>query len=174
MVDSDDISKEKNLISGAKIEQTNITDIFSAPAQPDNNEPTDIYFSADEMINNAQMQTITATGNVNIIRNDTTVIADKVVYDQKDDVVTAIGNVIMVEKDGNVIFSDYVRLTDKMSQGSMDDVKVVMADESRVAAKRFRRLDKDNKVMDKVVYSPCDVCQNENPLWQVKARKVKL
>lgn len=119
------------------------------------------------------MQTITATGNVNIIRNDTTVIADKVVYDQKDDVVTAIGNVIMVEKDGNVIFSDYVRLTDKMSQGSMDDVKVVMADESRVAAKRFRRLDKDNKVMDKVVYSPCDVCQNENPLWQVKARKVK-
>lgn len=55
----------------------------------------------------------------------------------------------------------------------MDDVKVVMADESRVAAKRFRRLDKDNKVMDKVVYSPCDVCQNENPLWQVKARKVK-
>ena len=173
VVDSDDISKEKNLISGAKIEQTNITDIFSAPAQPDNNEPTDIYFSADEMINNDQMQTITATGNVNIIRNDTTVIADKVVYDQKDDVVTAIGNVIMVEKDGNVIFSDYVRLTDKMSQGSMDDVKVVMADESRVAAKRFRRLDKDNKVMDKVVYSPCDVCQNENPLWQVKARKVK-
>lgn len=56
------------------------------------------------MINNDQMQTITATGNVNIIRNDTTVIADKVVYDQKDDVVTAIGNVIMVEKDGNVIF----------------------------------------------------------------------
>lgn len=173
VIDRDELQKEKNLISGARIEQTNITDILSTPAKQPSEEETDIYFSADEMINNDQTQTITATGNVNIIRNDTTIIADKVIYDQKDDIVTAVGNVIMVEKDGNVVFSDYVKLTDKMSQGSIDDVKVVMADESRVAAKRFRKLANDNKVMDKVVYSPCDVCQNKDPLWQVKARKVR-
>ncbi len=172
VVDSEELSREKSIIPGAKLEQSNITDIYSGPSESEK-ETTDIYFSADEMINNDQLQTVTAIGNVNIIRNDTTVVADKVVYNQKDDVVTAIGNVIMVEKDGNVIFSDYVRLTDKMSKGSMDEVKVVMADESRVAAKRFRRLDKDNKIMDKAVYSPCSVCKNENPLWQLKAQTVK-
>ena len=155
----------------ASLEQNNFTDFISAPQN--NDKATDIYFSADEMINNDQLETITAVGNVNIMRNDMTVIADKVIYDQKDDVVTAVGNVIMVEKDGSVVFSDYVRLTDKMSKGSMDNVKVVMADESRVAAKRFRRLDKDNKVMDKAVYSPCNVCTGKDPLWQLKARKVK-
>ena len=31
----------------------------------------------------------------------------------------------------------------------------------------------DNKVMENVVYSPCDVCRSKDPLWQIKARKVK-
>ncbi len=151
--------------------QKNITDILSAPA-PEEEETTDIYFSADEMENNKDLQTITASGNVNIIRNNMTLVADKVIYNQKDDIVTAVGNVILVEKNGSVVFSDYVELTDKMTQGEMDNVKVIMADKTRVAAKKFRRLEGDNKEMDKVVYSPCDVCRNQDPLWQIKANKV--
>ena len=133
----------------------------------------DTYFSADELINNDQLETVTAIGNVNIMRGNITVIADKVVYNKREDVVTAIGNVILVEESGNVVFSDYVELTDQMSQGIMNNVKVVMADETRVSATKFRRLEKDNKEMDNAVYSPCSVCTGKDPLWQLKARKVK-
>ena len=86
--------------------QMNITSVLSTPAEEKDQE-TEIYFSADEVENNQEMQVVTATGNVNIIRNNLTLIADKVIYNQKEDIVTATGNVILVEKDGNVVFSEY-------------------------------------------------------------------
>lgn len=154
---------------------TGVMDFNSAPKDKNSveEEEQDIYFSADEMQNDQKLSTITATGNVNIVRDNLTVQADKVIYNQKEDIITAVGNVILVEKDGNVIFSDYVRLTDKMSAGEMDNIKVIMKDKSQIAAKRVRRLDNDNKVMDNAIYSPCNVCTGEDPLWALKARKVR-
>lgn len=151
----------------------NITSVFDPKPKKDENEETEIYFTADEFENNQNLQTITATGNVNIIRDKLTLIADKVIYNQKEDIVTATGNVVLVEEDGNVIFSDYVELTDQMSQGMMTNIKVIMKNKSQLAARRFRRMDKDNKIMENAVYSPCDVCQGKEPLWQIKATKVK-
>ena len=49
----------------------NITSFMDAKPQPAagvEKETDDIYFSADEMIDNKDMQTITAVGDVNIIR----------------------------------------------------------------------------------------------------------
>ena len=154
----------------------NITSFMDNKPQPQKNiekETEDIYFSADEMIDNKELQTITAIGDVNIIRQDQTLKADKVIYNQKDDIVTAVGNVSIVQADGTVVFSDYVELDDQMTKGHMTDVRIIMKDETRVAAKKFRKLANDNKVMEKVVYSPCDVCRTKEPLWQIKARKVK-
>ena len=143
------------------------------PQKKNDNEEVEIHFSADEMEDNKEQQTITARGNVNIIRENLTLIADKVIYNQKEDVVTAVDNVILVEKDGSVVFSDYLELTDQMTAGNMTNIKIVMKDKTRIAAQKARKMSNDNKVMEKVVYSPCDVCRNSEPLWQLKARKVK-
>lgn len=152
----------------------NITSVmdFGATSQSSEQEQ-DIFFSADEIENDQKLSTITAIGNVNIIRNNLTVQADKIIYDQKDDVITAVGNVVLLEEDGNVVFSDYVRLTDKMSAGEMNNIKVIMKDKSQIAARRGRRMLNDNKVMENAVYSPCDVCEGKSPLWALKARKVR-
>ena len=107
------------------------------------------------------------------MRENLTLIADKVIYNQKEDVVTAIDNVILVEKDGSVVFSDYLELSDQMTAGNMKNIKIIMKDKTRIAAEKARKMSNDNKVMEKVVYSPCDICQNSDPLWQLKARKVK-
>lgn len=164
--------KEYNPYVGIN-DQQNLTDIVSFPGNNDNEENQEIYFSADEMQNDQKLETITATGNVNIIRNNLTLKADKVVYNQKDDIVTAVGNVVLVEADGNVVFTDYVELTDKMTAGEMQHIKVVMKDKSRMAARRIRRKTNNDKIMDNAVYSPCDICCNKEPLWQLKARKVR-
>lgn len=60
-----------------------------------------------------------------------------------------------------------------MTAGNMTNIKIVMKDKTRIAAQKARKMSNDNKVMEKVVYSPCDVCRNSEPLWQLKARKVK-
>ena len=157
----------------AQIEpQANLTG-FMTP-KPLEKETDEIYFSANEMENNRNLDTITAIGDVNIIRDGMTLIADKVIYNQKEDIVTAVGNVRMIDQENNVVFSDYMVLTDKMSQGEMENIKIIMKDETRIAARRARNLEHNNKIMNNVVYSPCDVCAaNPTPLWQLKARKVK-
>lgn len=157
----------------AEIQQSNMMSFMEGPKKAIEEEDPEIYFSADEMENNQEIETITAKGNVNIVRDNLTIKADKVVYNQKDDVITAVGNVVMVEADGSVVFSDFSELTNKMSQGEMKNIKVIMMDKTRVAARSARRVDGDKKFMSYVVYSPCDVCQTKDPLWQLKARKVE-
>ncbi len=150
----------------------NITDVFT-PKPPTNKENPEIYFSADEVENNQELSLITAIGNVEIIRDNYTVKADKIIYNQKEDTVTAVGDVVILEDSGNVVFSDYAELTDHMTKGEMNNIKMIMADKTRVAASTFRRGDKDKKIMTNAVYSPCDACRTEDPLWQIKARKVE-
>lgn len=150
----------------------NITDVFT-PKPPTDKENPEIYFSADEVENNQELSLITATGNVEIIRDNYTVKADKIIYNQKEDTVTAVGDVVILEDSGNVVFSDYAELTDHMTKGEMKNIKMIMADKTRVAASTFRRGDKDKKIMTNAVYSPCDACRKQDPLWQIKARKVE-
>ena len=152
--------------------KVNITDVFT-PKPPTDKENPEIYFSADEVENNQELSLITAIGNVEIIRDNYTVKADKIIYNQKEDTVTAVGNVVILEDSGNVVFSDYAELTDRMTKGEMKNIKMIMADKTRVAASTFRRGNKDKKIMTNAVYSPCDACREEDPLWQIKARKVE-
>ena len=155
-----------------ELEQNDNIGNFMTP-MPIEKKTKEIYFSANEMENNQNLETITAIGDVNIIRDGLTLNADKVIYNQRDDVVTAVGNVRMIDAENNVVFSDYVVLTNQMSQGEMDNIKIIMKDESRIAARRVRTYPNNNKVMSNAVYSPCDVCAlNPNPLWQLKARKI--
>ena len=156
-----------------KLEQNgNITN-FMTPL-PIEKQTKEIYFSANEMENNQHLETITAIGDVNIIRNGLTLNADKVIYNQREDVVTAVGNVRMIDAENNVVFSDYIVLSNQMSEGEMENIKIIMKDESRIAARKIRTFPNNDKIMHNAVYSPCDVCSTKpNPLWQLKAQKIE-
>ncbi len=152
--------------------QVNVTDVFT-PKSTSNEDNPEIYFSADSVENNQELSIITAIGQVEIIRNNLTVKADKVIYNQGNDTIIASGNVVMLEESGNVVFSDYAELSDKMTKGEMENIKIIMADKTRIAAQTFRRHSDDKKIMTNVVYTPCDACKKSDPLWQIKAKKVE-
>ncbi|MBR1948340.1 MAG: LPS-assembly protein LptD [Alphaproteobacteria bacterium] len=160
--------------SPAKLEpKYNITNILSAqPKTSEEEENIDIYFSADSLVNNSNNNTIEATGNVEIIRQDLTLKADKVTYNQSTDHITAIGNVVLLEKNGNVVFADELNLKDKITEAEVENIKVILLDKTRLAAKSFHKKADDTKVLRKAVYSPCDACRGQSPLWQMKALKV--
>ena len=89
--------KELNMMGFANTSSTN----ENSPK-----EDEDIYFSADEMINDDENQTITAVGNVNIMKKNTVVIADKVTYnlaDQKADI--SIGRTFVADGSQDVVFT---------------------------------------------------------------------
>ena len=151
----------------------NVTDIIDISPAKDS-EP-DIYFTADELIANDKDKTIEATGDVVISRDNLKVFTDRIIYNQKNDTITAIGNVELHEADGMRIYADEVNLTSKLTRAEMDKIKVIMRDESKLWADHFHKKENDNKVMRRVIYTPCDCCSidnNESPLWRIRARKV--
>ena len=153
----------------AKIEPSyNITNVLDSSAS----ETTDIYFSADELQSESKANLVTASGNVEIIREDLTLRADKVSYDKNNDHISAQGNVILVEKNGNVVFADKINLKEHMQDADVENIKVVLLDKTRMAAQSFHKKADNIKVLRKAVYTPCNVCRTEAPLWQIKAGKV--
>lgn len=159
--------------SPAKLEpKYNITNVLNAEPQTDNNEEIDIHFSADSLENDSTNDTVIATGNVEIIRQNLTLKADKVTYNQATDHIIATGNVILLEKNGNVVFADEINLKDKIQQADVENIKVILLDKTRLAAKSFHKKANDTKILRNAVYTPCDNCQGENPLWQLKALKI--
>ena len=70
---------------------------------------------------------------------------------------------------------DYVELTDGMRDGVIEQIRVLLTDDSRFAAVRGKRKDGIKTTLTKAVYSPCKVCKEDPekaPLWQLKASTI--
>lgn len=149
------------------------SDATLAAELPSNEEPVEL--TADKLVYEQDGKIVTATGNVEIIQNEYVLIADTVTYNQDSDTIVANGNVSMLNPKGNVVFADHVELSDQMREGFVKSVRLLLSDQSRMAAFEGRRIGGSMTELRNVVYSPCRVCDDdptEPPLWQIKARKV--
>lgn len=173
VLDTKTTVEETKIKSPAKLEpKYNITNVLNADPKETEGEEIDVYFSADSLENDSANDTVVAKGNVEIIRQNLTLKADNVTYNQKTDHIIAKGNVVLLEKNGNVVFADEVNLKDKMQHADVENIKVILLDKTRFAAKSFHKKADDSKVLRNAVYTPCDNCAGEDPLWQMKALKI--
>ena len=154
-----------NNITDLNVVNTASSDEYSAE------EP--INFSADEMINDEKGNIVTAQGNVEIQYNGMRLQTDKLVYDQNKDLITAIDNVRLHASDGSIIFSDRVSLSDNMTAGEMQHIKVLLKDKSHVWAEDFHKKDNQTKTLTSAAYTACDICEGKDPMWLITARKVQ-
>ncbi len=135
-----------------------------------------VLIVADELSYDEELGAAVARGNVEIVQGNRTLLADTVSYNQKTDTVSASGNVILHEPTGEVLFAEFVELTDKMKNGVVKQIRLLLNDDSRFAANNARRLDGNRTLMRKAIYSPCKSCEEdpERPLvWQLKANRVE-
>ncbi len=144
---------------------------FSTPKA--SNEP--VLIKADQLTHHQDLGTTVAVGNVEITQADRILLADAVTYSEREDKVTATGNVSLTQATGEVLFADYLELTGGMRDGYIENLRALLADNSRLAANAARRVDGNRKEMTRAVYSPCDLCKTDPtraPLWQIKAVKI--
>ena len=94
-----EVLKKETVKPFTKVEPLNLTDL--APQKSDN-EPN-IYFNADELINDDKNKVIQAIGDVVVKREGLTLYADKLIYRQSADSIEAVGNVRLEEQNGNVV-----------------------------------------------------------------------
>ena len=145
---------------------------FDVSAQPSN---APAVIQADAVSHDQQLGNVVAKGNVEITQNDRVLFADSVTYNQKTNTVTASGNIVLLEPNGDTMFAEYIELRDDMRDGVIEEIRILLADDSRFAAVRARRKGGTKTTLTKAVYSPCKVCEDnpENePLWQLKASKI--
>lgn len=141
-------------------------------AQPRQSQQEPTLLSAASMNYDQELGVVVARGSVEIAQGDRLLLADQVTYNERDSKVTASGNVSIMEPNGDVMFADYVELTDELRNGFIGNVRVLMANNARMAAVQGRRADGNRTVMEKAVYSPCNLCADnpeKAPTWQVRA-----
>jgi len=137
------------------------------------NSNAPITFEADEVQYDEQLAVTVAKGHVEIAQGTQILLADVVTYSQRTDTITASGHVSLMTADGQVIFSDYMELRDSMNDAFASNVRMLMADRSRLVANAARRLNANHLDAARAVYSPCDLCESDPsapPAWQLKAR----
>jgi LPS-assembly protein len=142
-------------------------------SQEDRNAP--IVFRADEVEYDEQLALTVARGHVEISQSGRVLLADTVSYNQRTDTVTASGNVSFSQPTGEIVFADFMELRDSMNEGFAKNVRMLLADRSRLAANTARRTNGNRTELRRGVYSPCDLCKNDPsapPAWQLKAREI--
>lgn len=131
--------------------------------------------TADELTYDEVNGLVVASGNVEVSQSGRVLLADKITYDINADSVTAEGNVTLVEPGGETISADFVTLTGDLREGFIRDVRVLLADNTRIAAASGTRTGGNRTEFEQGVFSPCELCRDDPtrpPLWQIKAREV--
>jgi len=146
---------------------------IGGPRTQDRNAP--IVFQADEVQYDDQLALTVAKGHVEISQGGEVLLAETVSYNQRTDTITASGHVSLLMPTGEVLFADFMELRDSMNNGFAQNVRMLLADRSRLAANAARRINGVRLEARRGVYSPCDLCKDDPtapPAWQLKAREI--
>lgn len=145
---------------------------LARPLDFNDDQPFDI--AARELTHDDQKQTVTASGQVEVVQGEKILRADKIVYNLETDIVSAMGNVALVDETGDVHTAEYVELSGDLKQGYVQGLLSMLSDGSRFTAAEAKRQDGVRTTMTAASYTPCKVCEEKpNPVWQIKADKVE-
>jgi len=148
----------------------------AAPKKPGSYPQSgEVLMQADNLVYDSDNSVVTATGHVEIAYDSRVMTADKVTYNQKSDEVTADGHVSLLEPSGEVAFADHLVLRNKMKDGVVQTLSILLTDKSRLAGHDAERTGGTITTLHRGVYSPCEICKEQGkttPLWQIKAFRV--
>jgi LPS-assembly protein len=160
-------------VAGAAEAQTVVSG--TGPAATPEKAGEQIDFAADQLEYQNDTDVVTASGDVQMVREGNRVRADRVVWNRKTGQVRAIGNVRIVNPGGDVAYGDSVVLTDTLKDGMVENLLIVLIDGGRVAARRGVQAN-GISTLENAAYSPCPVIDNngcpKNPSWKISAVKV--
>ena len=133
---------------------------------------TDVLLEAREVIWDADAERAVAEGDVFLARDGYTLLAERVVYDRAAETVRARGDVVLVDPRGTASFAERMALSDDLARGFIESVAIRLEDDSLFVARRADREGDRLTTLRDVTYTPCPVCPDRAPLWQIDAERV--
>ncbi|MBY2928215.1 LPS-assembly protein LptD [Sphingomonadales bacterium 56] len=148
---------------------------IGAPDAPVPTSDEQIGFSADALEYDSNTEIVTASGNVQLLRQGNRLRADTVVWNRTTGQVEARGNVSATDPEGNIAYGDRFQVTDTLKDGTVENMLLVLQSGGRLAAVQGVRVN-GVYTLHKAAYTGCSVedsdgCPKE-PTWQIKAVKV--
>lgn len=136
-------------------------------------EGVPVLFSADEIAYDRDYSILVAVGNVELIDDKSHIRADNLTYFEKENLVQLSGNVSLTDEGGNIYFSDFFELNQESSDLYGQGFRALMQDNSKLASASGRRSNNGTVVtLEKAVFSPCDVCEDGQTMWDMQAEQV--
>lgn len=147
----------------------------SAPDAPVPASDDQLGFAADALEYDSNSEIVTASGNVQLLREGNRLRADKVVWNRTSGKVEALGNVSVTDPEGNIAYGDRFDVTDTLKDGAVDNMLLVLQSGGRLAAVKGERIN-GVYTLHKAAYTGCAVedskgCPKE-PTWQINAVRV--
>ncbi|MBX9786892.1 MAG: LPS assembly protein LptD [Alphaproteobacteria bacterium] len=129
-----------------------------------------VLYYADAQTYDRDLGIMILKGNVEFQYEGNVLEADYVTYNENLDIVTASGNVRLRQPDGDVNFVEYLELTGDLKTGIILHLRTLLEDDSKLAAVEARKFE-DREELDNAVYTPCQLCGDKPPTWQINARR---
>ena len=153
-----------------------VAPLYGAWSEENKAEPVEVI--AEAMDYNQETGVVTATGEVELMQGKRVLHGDSVTYNKKTDIVDAEGAIRFDDDNGDVYYADTLQLRNKMDDGDIVNLRAKLADDSTLWAKSAERKNSSRLLLDDAQYTPCSLCQEDReearPLWQVRAKKVKM
>lgn len=134
-----------------------------------------MLLAADSLVYDFDGETVTAVGGVQIKYNGYDMVAAKVKFNRKTSRLIASGNVQLTQPDGTKLFADQIDVTDNLSDGFVDALRLETTDKTYFAAAKAIREDGNVSTFERGVYTACEPCADKPekpPTWQIKAETI--
>ena len=137
------------------------------------NKKDPISFEADHMDYNIKTNILTASGNVVLQQNQLQIQTEKIMYDKENDTVSIPDSTRITFPDGTKSVVEQMVLHPKASEANATTLSGEFTDGSHMKAEKITATQNGNLIiMENASYTPCDMCQDKSPLWQVEAKKI--
>lgn len=124
---------------------------------------------------NAESGSYSFSGGVKILGDGFSLSANQGRYDARTDQLSVSGNVRVRIEDESVISASALQYNGTSGAWQAEDFGLVSDDGERVAARRAVSADGVAWQLEKVAYTPCEVCADDpNPDWQLRAGSARL
>ncbi len=139
-------------------------------------EDTNIHWTADEIKFDPDSKTVIAVGHVEIRYEGNVLYADKITYSRDSDEAIASGNIKFVDRNNDIVTTEKLVISGNLRKGVIEGVDIFFKKGERLAAEHGTRTDGRWTTIHKVVYTPCDICDEDgndkDPIWKIKAKSV--
>ena len=136
-------------------------------------QETPLRLISDTISYDKMSENLSATGNVKVIYEKTTLSAENISYDKKNDKLSIIGNFTINDGENIIISDNDAIINTKFRNGLIKGARAIINEKLQISAQSLNQKDVNYNIFNTVVASTCEICANNpTPFWQIRARKI--